>query len=843
MIPYIRVVLCLGMFALLKPDNAVQAQIVTTLRDTLCSGDTVFGYYNTGIYRDTFTAAGGGDSIRELDLKVIPRIGTSPLPRWFNTGTNGAGGRLPGGSQDMNWEVSTGNINGPYTPAIVMSSKPGSYVTSSWPDCDWISHSAIGSHSGNLDYYYRIDFDLPCFDSCGSSFDVDSTFCLTLDFFADNSVYEIYANGVPQSPLMGGIIPVANPYGHVGFNSAGMVSLTLCNNWKRGYNSLIIRIASGAPYAAFLAQASVNAPPPPPPIRAGFDIVSSGTGPDDTGCAPFTVQFVNTSVSAADYIWDFGDGSPVSYVPSPVHTYTAPGVYTVTLIASSTICGHQQDTAEAIVTVYETDLPDIVVSDTLICTEGPVNLSVHVRNPSPHNRFLWGPAGGIMGPADQSSAQVDPVLYTTYWVTVWDTIPGICGFSVTDTIHIEYAPRVLTIFNNDTAVCEGDVVSISGQGTAGYFYLWTPATGVSDTTSLTPDITVTQSEIYTVTGRYPGCPDTSISISIEMQHYPIVTLEGDTAVCAGDHIFLNASVTPYRDDYSYQWTTVAPGLNGADKPVADFIATVSGVYELLVSTPIGCSGFDERLVDVYPGDFGSIMADTGYCPPDSMLLWVSGGSRYIWIPAYGLSDTAAAEPVARPYETTDYTVYAYDTLGCRDTLHIRVSVYPRAVIRLPDTMHVYPGEEHYMDPGTNCMYFQWFPYAGLSNPDISNPVVYPEVNTRYFVTGITEHGCVGRDSVDVLVHCSRMAMPNVFTPGNGLNSHFRPVREGLMQLNRFAVFNRWGVKVYETTDMDPGWDGTYNGVPQPLGVYVYLIDAVNSCGESFVKQGNLTLLR
>ncbi len=834
--------LCLFML-LLRTDHTAQAQIVTTVRDTLCSGDTVFGYYNTGIYRDTFTASGGGDSIRELDLKVIPRVGTSPLPRWFNTGTNGSGGRLPGGSSDMNWEVSTGNINGPYVPAIVMSSKPGSYATSAWPDCDWISHSAGGSHSGNIDYYYRIDFDLPCFDSCGSSFDAPNTFCLTLDFFADNSVFEIYANGVPQSPNMGGVIPVANPNGHTGFTNGNMVSLTLCNDWKRGYNSLIIHIKSGAPYAAFLAQASVNAPPPPP-IRADFDMAAAaGTGPDSAGCAPFTVAFTNTSVSAADYTWNFGDGSPVSNDPSPVHTYTTPGVYTVTLVATNTLCGFQQDTAQAVVTVYETALPDIVVSDTLVCTPGKIDLSVLIRNPTPNNRFLWQPATGITGPDDQSSAVVDPSLHTTYWVTVWDTIPGVCGFSVTDTIHIEYAPRALTLFNSDTAVCEGDVVSISGQVTPGYSLLWTPATGVSNVTSLTPDITINQSETYTLTASYPGCPDTSVSISFDMQHYPVVVIGPDTAVCEGEYMFLRPSVSPPRDDYSYLWTTTVPGLNNADQPVANFIATTSGVYELLVSTPAGCTGFDDRLIDVYPGDFGSIIEDTAYCPPDSVLLWASGAYRYHWTPAYGLSDTAAAEPVARPYETTDYTVYAFDTLGCRDTLHVRVSVYPRAVISLPDTMHIYPGEPRYMDPATNCLYFQWFPYAGLSQTNIANPEVYPEVNTRYFVTATTEHNCIAKDSVDVLVHCSRMAVPNVFVPGTGANRYFRPVKEGLMQLNRFAVFNRWGVKVFEATGADDGWDGTYNNEPQPMGVYVYLIDAVNSCGEPFVQQGNVTLLR
>jgi hypothetical protein len=49
--------------------------------------------------------------------------------------------------------------------------------------------------------------------------------------------------------------------------------------------------------------------------------------------------------------------------------------------------------------------------------------------------------------------------------------------------------------------------------------------------------------------------------------------------------------------------------------------------------------------------------------------------------------------------------------------------------------------------------------------------------------------------------------------------------------------------VFETTNIDEGWDGTYKGVPQNIGVFVYQVQAVTQSGKIFTKQGNVTLLR
>ncbi len=193
------------------------------------------------------------------DCNANPTYGDPPPASFFNTGTDGNGGTLPGGSPDLNWQVSTTGINGPYNSAYVMDPVPAAYYTSPWPDCAWIAHNVTGSHVGNYDMYYKFDFTLDCFNSCHQSFLDPGVFCLNLDFFADNSVYEIIINGVVQN-IPG--IPVANPYFYQGYIQANMVTVSLCSNWQPGPNELIIHVQSGEPYEGFLSQASINPPPP-----------------------------------------------------------------------------------------------------------------------------------------------------------------------------------------------------------------------------------------------------------------------------------------------------------------------------------------------------------------------------------------------------------------------------------------------------------------------------------------------------------------------------------------------------------------------------------------------------
>jgi gliding motility-associated-like protein len=90
---------------------------------------------------------------------------------------------------------------------------------------------------------------------------------------------------------------------------------------------------------------------------------------------------------------------------------------------------------------------------------------------------------------------------------------------------------------------------------------------------------------------------------------------------------------------------------------------------------------------------------------------------------------------------------------------------------------------------------------------------------------------------------SYIGMPNAFTPKGEKNKIFRPSHLGDMTLKYFGIYNRWGIKLFETTDVNMGWDGNYKGEPQPMGVYIYIIEAATAKGQKFHKQGTVTLIR
>ena len=59
----------------------------------------------------------------------------------------------------------------------------------------------------------------------------------------------------------------------------------------------------------------------------------------------------------------------------------------------------------------------------------------------------------------------------------------------------------------------------------------------------------------------------------------------------------------------------------------------------------------------------------------------------------------------------------------------------------------------------------------------------------------------------------------------------------------FKVFNRWGELVFETNDINKGWDGVYKGVAQEMEVYVWTLSVTFGNGKAATKKGNVTLLR
>jgi len=126
---------------------------------------------------------------------------------------------------------------------------------------------------------------------------------------------------------------------------------------------------------------------------------------------------------------------------------------------------------------------------------------------------------------------------------------------------------------------------------------------------------------------------------------------------------------------------------------------------------------------------------------------------------------------------------------------------------------------------------------------------YTNGQFAYYVEAVEGNGNpygfkdTSRSNIAYVNQYPKLFVPNAFAP-DGYNSKFLPVM-GFINPNAYSmkIYNRWGALVFETTDINQGWDGTYNNYDAPKGVYVYLIKIKNSSNETIEKHGTVTLIR
>jgi len=125
-----------------------------------------------------------------------------------------------------------------------------------------------------------------------------------------------------------------------------------------------------------------------------------------------------------------------------------------------------------------------------------------------------------------------------------------------------------------------------------------------------------------------------------------------------------------------------------------------------------------------------------------------------------------------------------------------------------------------------------------------SPNASPNENTWYYVIITSPEGCSSLDSLYIEVNANgNIYVPNVFSPnGDGNNDIFYVHGNGIKHFN-LMVFNRWGQNIFESNDVDRGWDGTLNGKELNQGVFVYSLKVELYNNEIIKKTGNITLLK
>jgi gliding motility-associated-like protein len=203
-------------------------------------------------------------------------------------------------------------------------------------------------------------------------------------------------------------------------------------------------------------------------------------------------------------------------------------------------------------------------------------------------------------------------------------------------------------------------------------------------------------------------------------------------------------------------------------------------------------------------------------------------------------------------QTVNQAGLYFDTVvtasGCDSLVRIyNLSIKPVPVISITKSndINCVLGLAHLNSTG--AVQYDWTPEIGLSNAHISNPLAFPTNTTLYKLKATGLNGCTIKDSITIFVSFedpgNAYLVPNSFTPNNdGLNDCFGVSYWGKVTEFSFSVFNRWGKRVFYTSNSMDCWDGKFEGTMLDLGSYSYIIKARGNCGK-ILRRGMVILLR
>lgn len=394
--------------------------------------------------------------------------------------------------------------------------------------------------------------------------------------------------------------------------------------------------------------------------------------------------------------------------------------------------------------------------------------------------------------------------------------------------------------NIDTTICSGKSAQLNATGAQNYS--WSPVAGLSSAGIADPVASPVVSTEYIVTGTTASGCSANDTVLVNIYPKTSINISPDTTICKNTQARL--SVT---GGSSYNWS---PSATLNDPLIANPVASpvIGTMYYVNITDENACEWLDSVKVNVRPDAAFSINAPARICFFDSTQLSASGGNIYAWEPAEGLSNTSIANPWVSPSVNTEYKVTITETTCNQSaTLSTRLTVMPVPKINAMKANDIDCSNDRSQLNATGAVQYTWTPAITLTNPSIANPVARPETTTVYVVKGTDMEGCTGYDTITVKVdnvNKSGYLMPNAFTPNyDGLNDCYGVKYWGVIEKFEFSIYNRWGERIFNTKDPGQCWDGTYKGVEQDAGVYVYMINAETTCEAEVFRKGTFTLIR
>jgi gliding motility-associated-like protein len=418
-------------------------------------------------------------------------------------------------------------------------------------------------------------------------------------------------------------------------------------------------------------------------------------------------------------------------------------------------------------------------------------------------------------------------------------------------------PEVISPVN----YCPGDP-SMPLIATTGINLKWyTTATGgVGSTTAITPSTATPGTFTYYVTQSTTigSCESarTPIIVNINNNSLSVIVLPLNDTICEGEKITYNPIVTP--EAISYEWTAIgvpSSTISDARSKVTTVSPKDDATYTLK-STLGGCATITTVKVKVIWKPIINAGNNIAICANESVFLkpsvtHKSGDSiNYYWTPIDSLKTPTELNTLANPIASTWYTVkyVTKPAYGCdfTDSSKVKVIIQPKVKAFAGNDTIAVKGSPHKLR-GTGGINYSWISPNGITitNPFSQNALITLNNDANVYLTVKDGVGCEAKDSIFIKVYEGpTYYIPNSFTPnGDGLNDVFRALPVGIANTTYFRVFNRLGQVMFETNQWLKGWDGTFKGIPQPSGTYVWIVSGVDKDNKKVEMNGTVNIVR
>ncbi len=467
-------------------------------------------------------------------------------------------------------------------------------------------------------------------------------------------------------------------------------------------------------------------------------------------CDGFTITLTqNTPGNPTSYFWDFDDPASgplnTSTLPNPTHTFTDTGVYNIKLkVAVGVSC---VDSVIRPLGVYPRYFPGFLSAPHCVNTPVQFTDTTYFQYGS-ISAWRWDFGDGTtLG--DTSHVRNPVYNYAaagSYTVELKVTNNKGCVSIYTKTITISDTP-IVTLLSADSSYCGLDSLQLGASGT-GTFY-WTPATNINGANTATPTVFPTVPTRYKVTlTNASGCSKSdSLLVTPQFDLSNSITASAIN-ICEEDTLQFTGN-TNKTNNLSWQWSPAAGIQNPAQQTTSAY-PSVTTNYTLTTRWGAHCVATASQNIIVKALAIPFAGPDSALCNGQaSIQLNASGGDTYQWTPPAGLSDPNIRNPMASPTATTTYVV-AVGVTGCSktrvDSLVLNVRTLP-AIKTTVDTLICISDTLQLNTTGTGN--FVWTPNYMISNINIPDPLVSPDVPTRYFVRLTDSFGCFQNDSIFV----------------------------------------------------------------------------------------------